>query len=127
MFALDADFGVVAGRLIRLQDGSEPDIAVSQGEVEECLEILDCLFHEGLCFSAEPNGTYTSALVQGIVAAVKRNCTSAVWQARLRGLKPWFGLAIQSPLYKSSEGMVASISPWRRHSSTSIIPTIHGE
>ena len=66
-FAVDCDFAVAAGLLIRLQDKPSADIAVSVTEVTECLEICHVLCEEGHALDLDDNSTYTGHLLRSFL------------------------------------------------------------
>ena len=66
LFALDADFAVATHKLVRVQDKTQADIALTQSEVQSTLDTCKALFDDGHVFNEAPNGTYTNALLQGL-------------------------------------------------------------
>ena len=56
IFGLDADFAVATQRLIRVQDGAQPDLALTTMQVGEAMEVVDALFKEGQVFLPEAEG-----------------------------------------------------------------------
>ena len=66
IFGLDADFAVATQRLIRVQDGSQPDLALTTAQVAEAVEVVDALFKQGQVFLPEAEDLYTSQLLVGL-------------------------------------------------------------
>ena len=66
-FAVDCDFAVAGNRMIRMQDKTSADVALSVVEVTECLEICCVLFEEGRAFDFANNHTYTGHLLRGLL------------------------------------------------------------
>jgi hypothetical protein len=65
MFAIDTDFAVATHKLVRIQDVSQPDVALAAHEVQECVDVCRTLFQDGRIFDRAPNGTYTNRLLHG--------------------------------------------------------------
>ena len=65
LFAIDTDFAVAVHKLVRQQDGEQPDVATAASEVQACVDVCRVLFEHGRIFDKKPNGTYTNSLLQG--------------------------------------------------------------
>ena len=66
-FAMDCDFAVTTTMLVRVQDGSQPDVALTFSEVSECVEVCEALFFEGRCLSLDAsNASYTGILLRSL-------------------------------------------------------------
>ena len=66
-FAMDCDFAVTTTVLVRVQDGSQPDVSLTLAEVSECVEVCEALFFEGRClFVDDSNASYTGILLHSL-------------------------------------------------------------
>ena len=95
LFAIDTDFAFVTYKLVRVQDKTSPDIALSAAEVLECIEVCQALFLHGRIFDKEPNGTYTNALLQGLSSLQREVVLPGVGV----GVVGWPDLAADSQLW----------------------------
>ena len=94
-FAVDCDFAVACNRMIRMQDKSSADIALSVTEVTECLEICYVLFDEGRAFDLEDNHTYTGHLLRSFLRPT--DVTASSQASNQRGTKALGQLGIGWP------------------------------
>ena len=95
LFAIDTDFAFVTYKLVRVQDKTSPDIALSAAEVLECVEVCQALFLHGRIFDKEPNNTYTNALLQGLSSLQREVVLPGVGV----GVVGWPDLAADSQLW----------------------------
>jgi hypothetical protein len=62
-FGVDSDYAVTTHILVRCQDRSEADVALTASEVVGNLEMQEALFWEGRIFDSSANDTYTNRLL----------------------------------------------------------------
>jgi hypothetical protein len=62
-FGVDSDYAVTTHILVRCQDKSEADVALTASEVVGNLEMQEALFWEGRIFDSTANDTYTNRLI----------------------------------------------------------------
>jgi hypothetical protein len=66
LFAIDTDFAIAAGILLRLQDVRVRSAIVSRREARECLQQIEALFKNHGIFRTEAHWTYTQTMLRNL-------------------------------------------------------------
>ena len=85
IFAMDSEFAVVTTLLVRLQDASQADVALTLPQMTETLEICEALFLEGRCLRLDrTNATYSSILLRSLSRLSAKASAALGWPSGVK-------------------------------------------